>query len=140
MRRTSAARLTTVLAATAKIHAVSPVALPGAQDEALVSATFNCAGRYSHLWVSAEQGPGDPTQEGSSEIARAWYQTSIDNTVTRDGKRHTRIVQLQRTKGDLHEGRAYVQVCLLTADTMADMQEGRGGFASDVRYRWVYEL
>ena len=33
-----------------------------------------------------------------------------------------------------------MQVCLLTADTMADMQEGRGGFASDVRYRWVYEL
>ena len=158
MRRTSAALLTTVLAAgavatasapaqaaplppaTAKIHAVSPVALPGAQDRAMVSATFSCTGRISHLWVSAKQGPGDLTQEGSSSLARAWYQSSLDGVVKCDGRRHTRIVQIQRVKGDLKQGRAYVQVCLVTGNTPEEMQEGSGGFASDMRYRWVYEL
>lgn len=128
---------------TAKVISVSKVYLVNGQP--LVSGTYRCTGRLSHLWVSSKQGKGDLTQEGSGAMARSWYQRTWDNKLKCDGVRHTRIFRLEPTEGGTGRVRAkhrsYVQFCLLTGNKPADFQEGgSSSFASSQRYRDVTKL
>lgn len=126
-------------AANAKVVSVSPVELVG--TKVLVAGSYNCVGTYHHLWVSAKQGPGDLTQEGSSSIAKSWYDVTLDNTmapetkVICDGKTRTIVVSLLRQKGNLHKGRVYVQFCLIAANKANGSD---GVLSSNMHYRWAH--
>jgi hypothetical protein len=92
---------------------------------ARVTGTYRCWGPSDsmHLWVSVKQGGPDPTAEGSSSTVKAWYDTNIsgDVQVRCDGDWHTKTVKLGRHATDfsgrplgyLHEGRAWLQFCLV---------------------------
>ena len=127
---------------TATVVSVSKVYLVDGRP--MVAGTYRCTGRLSHLWVSAKQGKGDLTQEGSGAKARSWYQRTWDNTVQCDGKQHTRLFRMDPTgdTGRVHaKRRAYVQFCLLTANRRAGFAEGgNAAFASNMRYRAVNKL
>jgi hypothetical protein len=119
------------------------------RSEVEVSAKYRCWGPSDqmHLWVSVKQGGPDPTAEGSSTTVKAWYDTNIsqDVKVTCDGQWHSREVELgrhplankpgdtdttppSRRLGYLHEGKAWLQFCLVP------MQDP-SGLAS--KSRWV---
>jgi hypothetical protein len=127
---------------TAQVISVSKVYLVKGQP--LVSGTYRCTGRLSHLWVSSKQGKGDLTQEGSGAMSRSWYQRTWDNKLQCDGMRHTRIFRLEPTgnTGRVRAAhRSYVQFCLLTGNKPADFEEGgSSSFSSSQRYRDVTKL
>jgi hypothetical protein len=127
---------------TARVISVSKVYLVDGRP--MVTGTYKCTGRLSHLWVSAKQGRGNLAQEGSGAIARSWYQRTWDNKVNCNGKRHTAIFRLRPTgdTGRLRDGRrAWVQFCLLTANRPDGFEEGgNSSFASNMRYRRVRTL
>jgi hypothetical protein len=104
-------------------------------DRSVVSVrgTYKCfGGQPIHLWVSVKQGGPDPTAMGSSTTVNAWYDTNIskDVRVRCDGEWHTKTVDVgrhpvanyptdkegtppTRKLGYLHEGKAWVQFCLV---------------------------
>lgn len=102
-----------------------------------VTGVYSCIGPMSHLWVSAKQGRGDLSEEGSGAKARAWWQRTHDNKLTCDGKSHTITVRLKPT-GDTGKliptgkggRRAWVQFCLAT-------DESDAGFDSIMKHRQV---
>ena len=102
-----------------------------------VTGIYSCTGPTSHLWVSAKQGRGDLSQEGSGALARAWWQRTYDNRLDCDGQSHTFTARLKPT-GDTGKliprgkgGRkAWVQFCLAT-------DESDAGFDSIMRWRGV---
>ncbi|WP_121194226.1 hypothetical protein [Motilibacter peucedani] len=88
-------------------------------DSAEVRAKYRCSPgtEMTHVWVSVKQGPGDLTQEGSSAIAKAYYDTNVAGTepvLTCDGKWKflTTTVLRHTDKDALQAGEAYVQFCL----------------------------
>jgi hypothetical protein len=120
-----AATATPAMAATpapsAKVISVSPAELRG--DQVYVAGSYRCTGKYHHLWVSVKQGPGDLTQEGSSSIAKSWYDRTYDNTmapdstVKCDGRTHAVLARLLHQKGrQVWKGRVYLQFCLLAGN------------------------
>jgi len=127
-------------APTAEVISVSKVRL--IDGKPFIAGTYRCTGKLSHLWVSAKQGRGDLSQEGSGADARAWWDRTKDNRVKCDGRKHTTLVRLWRRddSGRLRpepRGRlAWVQFCLLTANTPEDLGEG-GAFASNMHWRHV---
>jgi hypothetical protein len=127
---------------TAEVISVSKVYLVNGTP--MVAGTYKCTGRLSHLWVSAKQGKGDLTKEGSGAKARSWYQRTYDNVVDCDGQRHSRLFKMAPT-GDTGRvrpaRRAYVQFCLLTANSRGGFEEGgNSSFASNMKYRNVQVL
>jgi hypothetical protein len=128
---------------TASVISVSKVYV--VDGKPMVAATYRCTGRLSHLWVSAKQGRGDLTEEGSGARARSWYQRTWDNTkVICNGRQHTALFTMRPTgdTGRMRAGhRAYVQFCLLTANRRSGFEEGgNSSFASNMRYRQVHRL
>jgi hypothetical protein len=94
-----------------------------------VTGTYKCfGGSPIHLWVSVKQGGPDPTAEGSSSTVDAWYDTNVsaDVYVKCDGRWHTRTVTLGahptdftgRPLGLLHNGKAWLQFCLVDEQNM----------------------
>ena len=120
---------------TGVIFSASNVYLTG--GKAVVSATYRCTGGPSHLWVSAKQGPGPLHDEHSSQIARVWWQHTYENVISCDGTRHTALFPIERTKGTIHEGRAWVQVCLVIGGSETQQPDA---FSSNMRYRDVVTL
>src|SRR4051812_26835030 len=125
---------------TAHVGSVSKVRLIGGHP--YVAGTYSCTGKVSHLWVSAKQGKGDLSQEGSGAQARSWFDRTKDNRLTCDGKEHTAVVRLfHRDGGRLvpePRGRlAWVQFCLLTANSMKDLGGPDSAFSSNMHYRHV---
>ena len=79
----------------------------------------------STLWISLKQsksGKKDKRlkKEGSSKVAHTWLQ-SHRNTVTCDGKKHTKKFTVDKvepgSKGRLKAGRAWWQFCITDATT-----------------------
>jgi hypothetical protein len=102
-----------------------------------VTGVYSCTGPTSHLWVSAKQGRGDLSQEGSGADARAWWQRTYDNRLKCNGQEHTFTARLRPTgdTGDLiptgKGGRdAWVQFCLAT-------DESDAGFDSIMQWRGI---
>jgi hypothetical protein len=83
-----------------------------------------------HLWVSVKQGGPDPTAEGSSSTVDAWYDTNVsqDIAVTCNGRWQFASVDLGRHDGDstgrplgyLHNGKAWLQFCLVQGTSEED--------------------
>jgi hypothetical protein len=136
----SATGMSTAAASTAsaprapQIKHVSSVVRLTDHSEADVTGTYRCWGPSDqmHLWVSVKQGGPDPTAMGSSTTVKAWYDTNIsmDVKVRCDGEWHTKTVEVgrhpvanyptdaegtppTRKLGYLHEGKAWVQFCLV---------------------------
>ena len=126
---------------TAEVISVGKVQL--IDGKPFVAATYRCTGALSHLWVSAKQGGKNLDDEGSGAKARAWWQRTMDNKVVCDDNARTILVRLRPT-GDTGmlrpDGRrAWVQFCLLTANTPEEFEEGGSSFASNMRFRDVIE-
>jgi hypothetical protein len=106
----------------------------------MVSGTYKCTGKFSHLWVSSKQGTGNLRHEGSGGKARSWYQRTWDNKLNCNGKRHTKLFPMDPTgnTGAVRTNRrAYVQFCLLTGNTRQQLRDGSGAFKSNMEYRQV---
>jgi hypothetical protein len=100
--------------------------------KARVQAVYRCWGgnEGTHLWVSLKQGGGIKGKtlrqlnrmEGTSEIARAWYDTNVVDpskvTINCNGKWQVHKYTVAREKGTLRAGKAYMQFCLF--DSHAD--------------------
>lgn len=117
---------------------LGPVVLNG-DGTATVRARYICQ-ESDHLWVSAKQvadlRPDARLQaEGSSGVASGWMQSHPDpSTFTCDGNWHTGSFEIQTadfgpgaTWDALKPGQAFVQFCLLTAETENE-------FISDTRW------
>jgi hypothetical protein len=128
--------------ATAEVVAVSGVYLNNGMP--VVSGTYKCKAKFSHLWVSSKQGGGGLRQEGSGETARSWYQRTWDQKLNCDGKKHTRLFTLQPTgdTGAIHTGHhVYLQFCLVTANKRSALgPKGHPAFDSNMRFRQVHVL
>jgi hypothetical protein len=92
---------------------------------ASVTARYICPEGF-HLWVSAKQSEdGQPDQrlreEGSSQIAAAWLQSHpAPSEFTCDGRWHTGTFDIDTQEqgfGELQEGQAWVQFCLIGENT-----------------------
>ncbi len=106
---------------------------PGAT--ATVRARYTCEDGF-HLWVSAKQVADRSRdaileQEGSSQHAAGYLQSHpAPEAYTCDGRWHTdtfTIDTLERGKGELRKGEAWVQFCLV----------GATAFVSDMEYLHV---
>ena len=136
---------TAAVAPTAEVLSVSKVRL--IDGKPYVAGTYRCTGKLSHLWVSAKQGKGDLSQEGSGVQSRAWWDKTKDNRLKCDGAWHTALVQLYRAVEDTGRlrpepegGLAWVQFCLAAGNTPEQMDEGSGGFASNMHWRHVIRV
>jgi hypothetical protein len=128
----------------AQVVSVSKVHLIGRRP--YVAGSYSCTGTYTHLWVSAKQGKGDLTEEGSGRHARAWWERTKDQKLNCDGDVHTIVVRLRRTQQTAHTGRlipeprgrkAYVQFCLVIGNQPDLSDAFPDGFSSDMHYRSV---
>jgi hypothetical protein len=96
---------------------------------ATVTATYVCPEGF-HLWISAKQAAGGRLDrrlelEGSSQFANAWLQ-SHPTDFTCDGTRRTEtftIDTLEQGFGSLTRGVAWVQFCLIGANTFISESE-----------------
>ena len=88
---------------------------------ASVTARYTCPEGF-HLWVSAKQSAdGQPDQalrgEGSSQVSEAWLQSHpAPSTFTCDGRWHVGTYTIDTEEqgfGELQEGQAWVQFCLV---------------------------
>jgi hypothetical protein len=95
--------------------------------QATLRVRYQCA-TGEHIWVSAKQtatGKKDKAlkQEGSSQLAAAWWQSHRDYFRC-DGGTHTSIFYIDTfepgSKGHLRKGFAWVQFCITTGETEAD--------------------
>ena len=118
---------------------------------ATVQARYRCSGgnENTHLWVSLKQGRkisamtiGELLQsEGTSQIARAWYDTNVprgrqDNALNCDGTWNIQTYTLAREKGHLRVGKAFLQFCLFDSTT-ADQPEDDPGPGFVFRYKFM---
>jgi hypothetical protein len=126
--------------ASAKVLAVTRVYVQ-ADGTPFVSGTYQCTGKFTHLWVSVKQGKGNLRHEGSGSKSRSWYQNTWDQKLNCDGKTHTRVFTLAPTgdTGKVRIGhRAYVQFCMVMANHRKDLgPHGHPAFDSNMRYRHV---
>jgi hypothetical protein len=106
------------------------------RSTAVLKVTYQCS-RGTTLWISAKQLANGRrssilTKEGSSRVARAWFQ-SHRNPITCDGKSHTGVFALDKVepgskgrlkaKGAHNRGMAYIQFCVTVPPTT---QNGEG--------------
>jgi hypothetical protein len=111
--------------------------------KATVRAVYRCWGgnEGTHLWVSLKQGGGIrgksaqqlSKMEGTSEIARAWYDTNVVNprkvTINCNGRWHVHRYTVKREKGTLRKGRAFLQFCLFDSHSDPTGEDLSKGFA-----------
>jgi hypothetical protein len=123
-------------------------ALPGGRAQVL--AVYRCWGgnQGTHLWVSLKQGGeiNDHTanelsqMEGTSELARAWYDTNPvaprKVRINCNGRWHVHQYVVKREKGRLRAGRAFLQFCLFDSHSDPTGQDLSKGFA--YKYSFVY--
>jgi hypothetical protein len=114
-----------------------------AGNHAFVHAVYRCYGgnQNTHIWVSVKQGPKISAMtlkqlnhaEGTSQIARAWYDTNTTDPqkvyVICDGTWQHQTFRLTKEKGQLHRGHAYVQFCLFDSHADPNGQDLSKGFA-----------
>lgn len=89
---------------------------------ATVTARYVCTTEF-HLWVSAKQAEGGQPdkamqEEGSGAASEAWLESHPQN-FTCDGEWHTGsfvITADEQGHGELEQGQAWVQFCLVSAD------------------------
>jgi hypothetical protein len=107
---------------------------------ATLQAVYRCWGgnEGTHLWVSLKQGGGIKGKtlkqlskmEGTSEIARSWYDTNVVNpakvTINCNGKWHVRHYTVAREKGTLRTGRAFMQFCLFDSHSDPEGMSNKG--------------
>lgn len=113
-------------------------------NQAVVKGVYRCSGgdEGSHVWASIKQGPKISAMtlkeltntEGTSALARAWYDTNPGGppqglTATCDGTWQDQLFILNREpdKGRLHDGRVFLQFCLLDNTVDPDSQEEQPG-------------
>ncbi|MGY2702257.1 hypothetical protein ACVW2K_001841 [Nocardioides sp. HB32] len=125
-------------------------ALPGGRAEVL--AVYRCWGgnRGTHLWVSLKQGGqiDDHTakelsqMEGTSELARAWYDTNPvaprKVQINCNGRWQVQRYVVKREKGTLRAGRAFMQFCLFDSHSDPQGQDLSKGFAYNYRFVYVH--
>jgi hypothetical protein len=111
--------------------------------KASVRAVYRCWGgnEGTHLWVSLKQGGGIrgksahqlSKMEGTSKIARAWYDTNVVNprkvTINCNGRWHVHRYTVKREKGTLRDGRAFLQFCLFDSHSDPTGKDLSKGFA-----------
>lgn len=116
-------------------------------DRASVLARYRCYGgnEGTHLWVSLKQGGGITGKtaeelsqmEGTSALARAWYDTNVVDpatvTLTCNGRWQVQRYTVARhpEKDRLSRGTAFLQFCLF--DSTADPT------GADLSYGFAYE-
>jgi hypothetical protein len=165
MRRTTAGLITGVtlaagmagVPATAQAATYHPPKIAWVQNAythgatATVQAKYRCYGgnKNTHLWVSLKQGRkisamslADLTKsEGTSRIARAWYDNNLprgrqDNQINCDGTWNVQTYTMAREKGHLRAGKAFLQFCLFDSTTNPDPEADPGpGFV--FRYKFI---
>jgi hypothetical protein len=105
---------------------LSVVHRPGS-DVAVVTVEYTCQpADFTHLWVSVKQGGHDLEGEGSSQRARAWYDShpgqdagamAQDPPVCDGSTRLARFEVFRHTEGKhLNRSDAWVQFCLIQFD------------------------
>jgi opacity protein-like surface antigen len=114
-------------------------------DRASLVAKYRCYGgnEGTHLWVSLKQGGGITGKtdeelsqlEGTSQLARAWYDTNVVDpttvTLTCNGRWQVQRYTVGREKDQLRRGTAFMQFCLF--DSTADPA------GEDLSYGFAYE-
>jgi len=114
-------------------------------DTASVVAKYRCYGgnEGTHLWVSLKQGDEIAARtdeelsqmEGTSQLARAWYDTNVIDptkvTLNCNGRWQVQRYTVGREKGQLYRGTAFMQFCLF--DSTADPT------GEDLSYGFAYE-
>jgi hypothetical protein len=141
-------KLKTAAALAALANAAAPVAATAATKPAKTAeavgkvqrtskSTATLKVRYScksgtTLWISLKQtksGKKDARlkKEGSSKFAHTWLQ-SHRNTVTCDGKKHTKTFTVDKvepgSRGRLKAGRAWLQFCVTDVNTLTVSKAG----------------
>jgi hypothetical protein len=115
--------------------------------KASVQAVYRCWGgnEGTHLWVSLKQGGrirGKTAaqlsrMEGTSELARAWYDTNVVKpskvTLNCDGTWQVHRYPMKREKGNLRQGRAFLQFCLFDSHSDPEGMDLSKGFAYEYR-------
>jgi hypothetical protein len=110
------------------------------RGKASVLAVYRCWGgnEHTHLWVSLKQGGGIKGKtirqlskmEGTSEIARAWYDTNVVDpslvTINCNGQWQVHRYLVKREKGTLRHGRAFMQFCLFDSHSDPEGQSTKG--------------
>jgi hypothetical protein len=139
----TAAALAALATAAAPVAATAATTKPAKTAEAVgkvhrtSKSTAELKVRYSckagtTLWISLKQsksGKKDARlkKEGSSKTAHTWLQ-SHRNTVTCDGKKHTKTFTVDKvepgSKGRLKAGRAWLQFCVTNVNTLTVSKAG----------------
>jgi hypothetical protein len=117
---------------------------------ATVQSKYRCFGgnENTHLWVSLKQGRKISAMslselanaEGTSQIARAWYDNNVpegrqDNALNCDGTWNIQTYTLAREKGHLRKGKAYLQFCLFDSTANPNPEEDPGpGFVYEYKF------
>ncbi len=111
--------------------------------KATLWAVYRCWGgnENTHLWVSIKQGGGIKGKtakqlsrmEGTSAIARAWYDTNVVNprlvTINCNGKWQVHKYTVARERRTLYRGKAFMQFCLFDSHADPTGQDLSKGFA-----------
>ncbi|MEA2437593.1 MAG: hypothetical protein QOF65_2149 [Thermoleophilaceae bacterium] len=133
------AALATAAAPVAAIAATKPAKTAEAvgkvqrtsKSTATLKVRYSCKSGTT-LWISLKQtksGKKDARlkKEGSSKFAHTWLQ-SHRNTVTCDGKKHTKTFTVDKvepgSKGRLKAGRAWLQFCVTDVNTLTVSKAG----------------
>lgn len=120
---------------------------------ATVQSKYRCFGgnENTHLWVSLKQGRKISAMtiaellqsEGTSKIARAWYDTNApkgrqDSALNCDGTWKIQTYTLGREKGHLRAGKAFLQFCLFDSTANPDPAQDPGpGFVFKYKFMKV---
>ena len=108
--------------------------------KATLQAVYRCWGgnEGTHLWVSLKQGGGIKGKtlaqlskmEGSSKIARAWYDTNVVDpakvTINCNGKWQVHRYTVAREKGTMRNGKAFMQFCLFDSHSDPEGMSNKG--------------